>query len=99
MTGENENQGPVVKTVAELELELLASRTQLESERKMHALEVENLRLKESLARTESSTPILDKILAGADRYLDMLTEVEARAAEQEQRERPPQPEPPAPEQ
>jgi len=99
MTGENENQGPVVKTVAELEKELIESRTQLESERKIHALEVENLRLRGELARKESASPILDRILAGADRYLDVLTEVETRAVEQEQRGRPPQPEPPAPEQ
>ena len=96
MTGENNETGPVVKTVGELEMELLDSRRQLESERKIHALEVENMRLRESLARKESATPILDKILAGADRYLDVLTEVEVRSAEQEHRERPPQPELPA---
>ena len=91
MGQENEETG---KSVAQLEAELAAARAELERERKVHALEVENLKLRETLARKESATPILDRILEGGDRYLSLLSEVEARAAEQEKRARP-EPEPP----
>jgi hypothetical protein len=98
MTGEQPVEDPAI-AFKKLEAELAATKAELTHEKRLRCLEVENEKLRAALQAKTSDTPILDKVLGAADRYLDLVIEAEAREAEKEKAAKPaPEPEqPPAP--
>ncbi len=90
MTGEQPVEDAATK-IKRLEAELVAKDTMIDTERRLRELEVENMKLRSALQEKQSETPILDKLLGTADRFLDLTERLE-----KEERERP-RAAPPAP--